>query len=859
MPELTAKTFLSTLLSTEILSEQRVAEIEREFGEDCPPKTLAIQLVRSGELTSWQAKFLLSGRDGLRIGKYVLRERLSQDELGDRILAIHQQLDRPVDLQILPAEANEQSPAFQAFLRHASNAAHLDHPSLIHVYDIDSEGGRHYLVSEHFVGQSLDQLFPTATQWNIVKIGSIARQLLGGIFYAHSENVLHGDIGPKTILIAYDGTAKVGNLAVAALRRVFDEHRSGHPVPSTATPESDYQACVKIILQLIDDCQASAPDDRRQLKAILEPLIQSAAERDAEATIFHLDEWLERLHPPKTEIKKSDGKKSPPTSELSLIDALVGDATVHATTKAPSLRKKIEHRKIPIGRLASLVSLGALIIVLGWTWYRANRRPEQQSAARPSAATQFDKAPESRLKRPLAKAGTVKATTETASRTQNTRKSAGDEPVQPPPSAWLKPATPASQEDADPPEKTPEAAPKFGNQLPHQQIPSESIPDLAVAKVAEETPQELNAQAPAPDVSVADKQDSVPSTATDANDAAPATVTSSFANTPRAVDLLSIAIPTESTLGNVDPGDNFLLACNLVTSDTATRRTKFTLEREPGDQSQVWTVVGDTSSGQPMPIGKFSLVGTDLKFQWLVNPISAVNFSFLCNCLLEMKAGNETFLMRLRTPVAIGAATITANEPKAELSFDLASFPLESGIVSTEFLKIDGVTFAKDDEDFTWLIEPADQLVPEREPLFIFMTNEPDRFLFLEVTSKIARKSEITATLRIQQNPRPKPYSEKAAGELDTYLKSIAAEIGQTYQQALVYEAPDGKKRDHAKLVKELKAKLEVAQRQVVDLSIQKRRAAALFSKPIRCRVYFTLEDTEVDLATWDGQPHTVK
>ena len=202
MPELTAKTFLATLRSTEILSEQRIAEIEQENGADCLPKTLALQLVRSGELTSWQAKFLLSGREGIRIGKYILRERLSQDELGDRILAIHKSLDRPVVLQILPAEANEESPAFQVFLRHVSKAAHLDHPNLIHVYDIDREGGRYYLVSEHFEAQNLQQLFPFATNWYIVKIGSIARQLLGGIFHAHSEKVVHGNIGPQTILVS---------------------------------------------------------------------------------------------------------------------------------------------------------------------------------------------------------------------------------------------------------------------------------------------------------------------------------------------------------------------------------------------------------------------------------------------------------------------------------------------------------------------------------------------------------------------------------------------------------------------------------------------------------------------------------
>ena len=299
-------------------------------------KTLAVQLVRSGELTSWQAKFLLSGREGLRVGKYILRERLSQDDLGDRILAIHKLLDRPVDLQILSAETTEESAAFQAFLKHASDAAHLDHPNLIHVYDIDHEGGRHYLVSEHFVGQSLDQLFQTATQWNLVKIASIARQLLGGIFYAHSENVVHGDIGPKVILIAYDGTAKVGNLAIAALRRVIDEHRSGHPVTSTPNPESDYLACVKILLQLIDNCQTATTRGSATAQKHLGAADSIGGRARRRICDLQIGRVVERHHhlPPKNDEKKSDEKESVPINEFACLDALVSDSILQTTSKA---------------------------------------------------------------------------------------------------------------------------------------------------------------------------------------------------------------------------------------------------------------------------------------------------------------------------------------------------------------------------------------------------------------------------------------------------------------------------------------------------------------------------------------------
>lgn len=881
MPELTSKSFLATLRSAEVLSEERIAEIDQEFGEGVSPKDLAMQLVRSGELTSWQAKFLLSGREGLRVGKYILRERLNQDELGDRILAIHQRLDRQVDLQILPADINEQSPAFQAFLRHTSELARLDHPNLVHVYDIDREGGRYYLVSEHFDAPSLDDVSQDATQWSAGKIVSIARQLLGGIFYAHDHHVVHGEINPHNILVAADGTAKIGNLATAALRRVIGDRGGRDTDVNSVNPQADYAECARVMLRILDfQHPQSGSSETPAISSILNPLLRTATESEVAAIIYRLDQWLEQHHQPKPFVKHWQQNTGDEMSD-SPRDVIPDDAIA----KAAPRRNVARERSVPVMPLVAaavaLVALGAV----GLSFFLLNSKRADQIAtqapvektaqaappvAEPKAQwkpspwrTQTDDRPVKRLP------DRVRANLEkevpnalTAQRLGGKKQpeSKGDET----PTRALDEEAPAVSVDSslavtahepsaddnrveaiEPPDLEPPPL-----EASETNPPMES--NARVEQSADESPAESTlapsaASVPSPDSNAVSNQNP-PAAAPTAAAKGP------FAKTPLAIDLPGTDETKEVTLAQVEPGENFLLACSLVSDEQFTRRTKFTLERDAGEQSQTWTIIGDTSSGEPKPIAKLSLVGSDLKFQWSEGIAPELNYSFFRNCLLRLQVGDDTMLLRLRKPVAIGSAKITAAEPQAKLSFELDSFPFESDQVVTEFVDIADVQLDEGDR-FTFLVEPADQIFPERGSLYVYLTEKPERFLFVELEAKIGKRSEVVAALRVQQEPKSKVFSEKLIGEVDEQLKNVAGYYAKNYAAAKDYNAPEGQITKHKAKVKELKGLTEQANLTVTDFNLQKRRAAALFSKPIRFRVYYTLADIEVELATWDGNP----
>ncbi len=866
MPQLTSKSFLSALRNAQLLTDARMAQVEQEFGQGENLKTLAIQLVRSGELTKWQAKFLLSGRDTLRLGNYILRQRVCQNELGDQMLAIHHRLDRQVDLQILPSGVNEQSTAFQSFLRLASEVARLDHPSLIHVYDIDREGGRYYLVSEHFEAQTLDQILETGATWNVVTLGSIARQLFGGLAFAHADKVLHGDICNRVILVAADGTAKIGNLAIAALSRVIGEHRGDEPARATLDPQDDYRRLAESLIRFIDQQpNESSPQDRGELNSILSPLMDSATEDEVAEAILALDHWIDDHQAPvvddlKPGLDSNAKRRAPSYRELA------------TTTKKPNESRgsaKSITQKIPIWRIAPLISLTLLVGLLGWTIYRNTR-----GGNRAASSSSVEQKPMHSQK----KSGSNKNSSTSKPNHQPSFADSNQgqpvagisdseleiEPKEPKAPAKKSKSTTLPKPIAEPVSKSSEitqldqSAPVViesvienkGEQESDDSKPHE--PNASETKETESSTSNANESIAPP----TKHSDNITSEKTSEE---PNSVGTPFANTPPAVDLKNTTETGEIVLGEVHPGEQYLLACSLETNDAATRRTKFTLEKGSGDQSQAWTVTGQPSSGDPIKIAQFSLAGTDLKFQWLADAARDPTFTYLRNCLLKLESHGESFSMRLRQPVKIGEATITADDPQSTLNFELEGFPLESGLVVAEFLKIAELKFEGDDESFVLLVEPDDQRIPPRDPLFIFFTEKVDRFLFIELNARITKKSEIEAALRIVQDPKPRPYSEKLVADAENFFKRSAIEASQVFERASVYVAPEGQKTKHKAEVKRLKEVLAVAQAQVADFAAQKRRAQATFSKPIRFRVFYTLNETEIDLATWDGKIHPIK
>jgi serine/threonine-protein kinase len=112
------------------------------------------------------------------------------------------------------------------FLNEARLAARLNHPNIVHTYEVGFDGSRHYIAMEYLEGQSLHRLLRRA-----VNDGGLAMEMqlrviadaLAGLHYAHELTdydgtplaIVHRDVSPANIFVLYDGQVKLVDFGIA--------------------------------------------------------------------------------------------------------------------------------------------------------------------------------------------------------------------------------------------------------------------------------------------------------------------------------------------------------------------------------------------------------------------------------------------------------------------------------------------------------------------------------------------------------------------------------------------------------------------------------------------------------------------
>src|SRR5689334_20851213 len=83
-----------------------------------------------------------------KVLQYELLDRLGAGGMGEIYRAKDTRLNRTVAIKVLPHGDSEDEKRRKRFLQEAQAASGLNHPNIITVHDILSEGGTDYLVME---------------------------------------------------------------------------------------------------------------------------------------------------------------------------------------------------------------------------------------------------------------------------------------------------------------------------------------------------------------------------------------------------------------------------------------------------------------------------------------------------------------------------------------------------------------------------------------------------------------------------------------------------------------------------------------------------------------------------------------
>jgi serine/threonine-protein kinase len=143
--------------------------------------------------------------DGATFAGYTIVRMLGSGGMGEVYLAQHPRLPRRDALKVLPVSVSADNEYRQRFNREADIAASLWHPHIVGVHDRGDFEGQIWISMDYVdgtdAGRMLRERYPNGMPGaEVVDIVTAVAQALD---YAHERDLLHRDVKPANILLAY--------------------------------------------------------------------------------------------------------------------------------------------------------------------------------------------------------------------------------------------------------------------------------------------------------------------------------------------------------------------------------------------------------------------------------------------------------------------------------------------------------------------------------------------------------------------------------------------------------------------------------------------------------------------------------
>jgi eukaryotic-like serine/threonine-protein kinase len=151
--------------------------------------------------------------------RYELGEVLGFGGMSEVHRGLDTRLGRDVAVKVLRADL-ARDPQFQMrFRREAQNAAALNHPAIVAVYDtgeVQSDfGPLPYIVMEYVDGQTLREIVKTTGPMSQQQVLDVMADVCAALDFSHRHQIIHRDVKPANIMINRAGAVKVMDFGIA--------------------------------------------------------------------------------------------------------------------------------------------------------------------------------------------------------------------------------------------------------------------------------------------------------------------------------------------------------------------------------------------------------------------------------------------------------------------------------------------------------------------------------------------------------------------------------------------------------------------------------------------------------------------
>lgn len=148
------------------------------------------------------------------IGSYRIQAKLGQGGMGAVFKAVHETLERPAAVKLLPPEMAQNPEYVSRFLREARTIATLSHPNIVQVYDAGAFEGRYFIAMELVEGTSLASYLDEKGKLSETEGLRLLMQAARGLAVAHAKGLVHRDIKPENMLLDKDLNLHIVNFGL---------------------------------------------------------------------------------------------------------------------------------------------------------------------------------------------------------------------------------------------------------------------------------------------------------------------------------------------------------------------------------------------------------------------------------------------------------------------------------------------------------------------------------------------------------------------------------------------------------------------------------------------------------------------
>ena len=156
---------------------------------------------------------------GTKLGPYEIQSSIGAGGMGEVYRAHDTRLKRDVAVKVLPQALSLDADRLRRFEQEALATAALNHPNILAVFDIGTEAGSPYVVSELLEGETLRERLRSGAL-PVRKALDYSLQIAHGLAAAHEKGIIHRDLKPENLFLTKDGRVKILDFGLAKLTQI---------------------------------------------------------------------------------------------------------------------------------------------------------------------------------------------------------------------------------------------------------------------------------------------------------------------------------------------------------------------------------------------------------------------------------------------------------------------------------------------------------------------------------------------------------------------------------------------------------------------------------------------------------------